>query len=191
MHGSSFETWQLFYLSLYLKNVKKAAFHDKRIIGPRIAFRAFRVFRKTAPRSPCSSAVRVSHRRCGGRSFDAFPELWNVLSFPFTLCQETTYLLVALLLQFCGKLRLSSLLRQAYSSIILIVVVVVIMMILFPSLFSRPNNFDLILIVNALPMPLYFSVNRDDLHLLALPFYWGQLEYTWVHYRNNRRKWLG
>lgn len=39
-YGSSFETWQLFYLSLYLEDIKKAAFHDKWTIGSRIASRA-------------------------------------------------------------------------------------------------------------------------------------------------------
>ena len=39
-HGSSFETWQLFYLSLYLEDEKKkAAFPNKRIIASRTAFR--------------------------------------------------------------------------------------------------------------------------------------------------------
>ena len=37
-HVSSFETWELFCLSLYLKHIKRAAFHGKSIIVSKFAF---------------------------------------------------------------------------------------------------------------------------------------------------------
>ena len=39
-HVSCFETLQLFFLYFYLKHIKRAGFHSKRIIVLRITFRA-------------------------------------------------------------------------------------------------------------------------------------------------------